>query len=60
MVVRYKGMIATGVWIPEKLLIAAKESDPDFNISHYLTKQLQKDYGSVEFQVDMFLKNLGR
>jgi len=53
-----KGMISTGIWIPEELLIKAKEMDSDFNLSHYVTQQLQKDFGSVEQQVDLFLKNL--
>ena len=54
-----KGMISTGVWIPERLLIKAKEQDQDFNLSHYVTHQLQRDYGVVEEQVDYFLEHYG-
>ncbi|GAH86304.1 unnamed protein product, partial [marine sediment metagenome] len=49
----------SGVWIPERLLIKAKEQDPDFNLSHYVTHQLQKDYGTAEEQVDYFLEHYG-
>lgn len=50
-----RGMIATGVWIPERLLNLAKEKDPNFNLSHFLTKQLQKQFDSTDSQVDSFL-----
>ena len=50
-----RGMVATGVWIPERLLNLAKKNDANFNLSHFLTKQLQNRYDSTEFQVDSFL-----
>lgn len=55
---RYKGMVATGVWIPEKLLKLAKDQDPEFNLSHYVSQQLQNDFSSVESKVDRFLLKL--
>jgi len=55
---RYKGMIATGVWISEKLLNLAKEQDPKFNLSHYVNKQLQKQFDSIEAKVDNFFLKL--
>jgi len=56
---RYKGMVATGVWIPEKLLNLAKKNEHNFNLSHYLTQQLQNDFDSIESKVDNFLLKLG-
>jgi len=58
MTTKYKGMIATGVWIPEKLLILAKEKDPKFNLSHYVSQQLQSDFDNIETKVDNFLSKL--
>ena len=60
MVTRRKGMISTGVFIPERLLKLAKEQDPDFNLSHYVSHQLQKDfeYTKTESEVDQFLEKL--
>jgi len=55
---RYKGMVATGVWIPEKLLNSAKDQDPKFSLSHYVSQQLQNDFISVEAKVDRFLSKL--
>ncbi len=60
MVTRRMGMISTGIWIPEKLLKLAKEQDPDFNLSHYVAHQLQKDfeYAKTEAEVDEFLEKI--
>ncbi len=55
---RYKGKIATGIWISEKLLNLAKEQDPKFNLSHYVNKQLQSDFDNIETKVDNFLLKL--
>ena len=55
MTTRRKGMVSTGVWISEKLLNLAKENDPKFNLSHYVSQQLQKQFDSTESQVDSFL-----
>jgi len=52
---RCGGKIATGIWVTEKSLILAKKKIPDFNLSHYVDQQLQKDFDSVESQVDSFL-----
>ena len=52
---RYKGKIARGIWITEKFLNLAKEQDPNFNLSHYVDQQLQSDFDSIEYKVDIFL-----
>ena len=55
---RYKGMVATGVWLSEKLLNLAKEQDSKFNLSHFVSHQLQKKVDSIEVQVDNVLSKL--
>ncbi len=60
MVTRRLGMISTGIWIPEKLLKLAKEQDPDFNLSHYVAHQLQRDfeYAKTSNEVNDFLEKI--
>ena len=58
MTTKYKGKIATGFWIPEKLLNLAKKKDPNFNLSHYVSNQLQSDFDNIETKVDNFLSKL--
>lgn len=58
MTTRYKGKIATGIWILERLLNLAREQDQKFNLSHFVSKELQKQYDSTEIQVDNFLSKL--
>ncbi len=58
MTTRYKGKLARGIWITEKLLNLAKEQDPNFNLSRYVDQQLQRDFDSIETKVDSFLSKL--
>lgn len=60
MVTRYKGMVSKGVWVPGELFELAKEKYPDFNLSHYVSKQLQRDFGytKIKNEVDELLEKI--
>ena len=45
-----------GVRVQTDLLNKAKASDPDFNLSAFVRGALTEKYGSVEHQIDEFLK----